>query len=348
MSTIKKVSIAVLLLGLGFCAYFSYFVYQAVFAPNTKFETPEIEFFVATNDSYSLLLKKLNPLVKNVETLNQVARKKGYASNIKPGRYILKQGMNNNALINTLRSGNKPVKVSFNNQERLENLAGRISKQIEPDSIALLHAMLDTQFLEKTGFNVDNTLAMYLANSYEFYWNTGAADFCEKMYQEYLKFWTKERLSMANNIDLTPIEVINLASIVHKETVKIDERPRVAGVYLNRLKLGMMLQADPTVIYAIKKSEGNYDRIIKRVLNKDLELDSPYNTYQRVGIPPGPIVMPDLSAIDAVLNPEKHDFLYFVADVKRVGYHQFAKTLEQHNANKRAYVQWINQMGIYR
>ena len=139
-----------------------------------------------------------------------------------------------------------------------------------------------------------------------------------------------------------------MASIVHKETAKVDERPRVAGVYLNRLRTGMMLQADPTVIYALKLNSGNFDTIIKRVLYKDLELDSPYNTYKVTGLPPGPIAMPDITAIDAVLNPESHEYFYFVANVENFGYHKFAKTLAQHNRNKEQYVRWINSQKINR
>ena len=168
------------------------------------------------------------------------------------------------------------------------------------------------------------------------------------MLTEYKRFWNQKRLEKAKALDLNRSEVIALAAVVHKETAKVDERPRVAGVYLNRIRRGMLLQADPTVIYAIKKHTGNYDTIIKRVLYKDLELDSPFNTYKYVGIPPGPIIMPDISAVDAVLSPEKHDFLYFVANVENFGYHMFAKTLAQHNRNKEQYVRWINKQKIRR
>jgi len=256
--------------------------------------------------------------------------------------------MNNNEIINSIRSKNIPVKVSFNNQERLENLAGRIAFQIEADSLTLLNVMRDKTFLEKNGFNANTALAMYIPNSYEFFWNKSAERFRDKMLKEYNRFWTKSRLEKAKKLNLSENEVISLAAIVHKETAKVDERPRVAGVYLNRIRRGMPLQADPTVIYAVKKSSGDFNKVIKRVLYKDLELDSPYNTYKSAGIPPGPIFMPDVSAIDAVLNAEKHNYLYFVANVKNFGYHKFAKTLAQHNVNKQEYVRWINKQGINR
>jgi UPF0755 protein len=168
------------------------------------------------------------------------------------------------------------------------------------------------------------------------------------MLKEYNRFWTEARIDKAKSLNLSPKQVMILASIVQKETAKSDERPRVAGVYLNRLKIRMPLQADPTVIYAIKKSTNDFNQVIKRVLYKDLELDSPYNTYKYAGLPPGLIAMPDISAIDAVLNPEKHDYFYFVADVNNFGYHKFAKTLSQHNVNRQEYVRWINQQGVNR
>ena len=155
-------------------------------------------------------------------------------------------------------------------------------------------------------------------------------------------------MQKAEEQGLKPNEVIALAAIVQKETVKVDERPRVAGVYLNRVKKGMLLQADPTVIFAIKKETGNYDTIIKRVLYSDLEIDSPYNTYKYAGIPPGPITMPDISAIEAVLNPEKHKYLFFVANVSDFGYHLFAESAAQHDRNKVQYIRWLNAKKVHR
>ena len=189
---------------------------------------------------------------------------------------------------------------------------------------------------------------MYVPNSYEFFWNTNAEQFRARMLKEYKRFWNASRLAKAAQLEMNPLEVVSLAAVVHKETAKVDERPRVAGVYLNRLRNNMLLQADPTVIYALKLHAGDFNQVIKRVLYKDLELDSPYNTYKYAGVPPGPITMPDITAVDAVLNAEKHDFYYFVANVERFGYHKFAKSLAQHNRNKVQYVRWINQQNINR
>ncbi|MFM2264816.1 MAG: hypothetical protein RLZ77_232, partial [Bacteroidota bacterium] len=265
----------------------------------------------------------------------------------KAGRFLLKKGMNSNEIVNALRQ-NIPVKLAFNNQERLENFAGRIGAQLEADSLSVLNACLDPQFLANNGLNKNNVLSIFIPNSYEFFWNTSAEVFRDKMLKEYHKFWTSARVEKAKKLNLNPEEVIALASIVHKETVKADERPLVAGVYLNRLQKGMKLEADPTVIYAVKLVSNDFNQVIKRVLFKDLETNSPYNTYKFVGLPPGPIAMPDISAIDAVLNPAKHNYIYFCASVTRFGYHEFAVTPAQHEGNRKKYVAWVSSQGIKR
>ncbi len=345
---IRKLLKLIVVLGLVVGGILTYLVYRAIFAPNTKFNNEEAYVFVPSDADFEDVIQTLNPLLEHSNTFVQVANRKGYPANIRPGKYRIKKGMNNNEIVNSLRSGNIPVKVAFNNQENLADLAGRISSQIEADSLGLLTAFEDRSFLKVNGFNEDTKLAMYLPNSYEFFWNTSAEGFRQRMLTEYKKFWNESRMKKATELGLLPIEVITLASVVQKETAKVDERPRVAGVYLNRLKKGMSLQADPTVIYAIKKLSGNFDTIIKRVLYKDLELDSPYNTYKYAGLPPGPITMPDITAIEAVLNPEKHDYYYFVANVENFGYHKFAKDLVQHNRNKEQYIRWINSQKINR
>ncbi|MBT8209114.1 MAG: endolytic transglycosylase MltG [Eudoraea sp.] len=345
---IKRLLLIIVFLGLVGAGTFAYMVYDSFFLPNTSFNNEEAYIYIPSNADFSEVKARLEPLLDDLEAFEAVAKRKQYISRVKPGKYVLRNGMNNNEIINALRIGNIPVKVSFNNQESLPLLAGRISGQIEADSISLLKAMQDTAFLREQGLPADAALAIYLPNSYEFYWNTSALEFRERMLQEYKRYWNTERIQKAENKGLTPVQVISLASIVHKETSKVEERPRVAGVYLNRLKRKMLLQADPTVIFAIKKESGNYDTVIKRVLYRDLALDSPYNTYRYPGIPPGPIAMPDISAIEAVLNAEKHDFLYFVADVEAFGYHKFAKTLSQHNRNKVQYVRWLNGQNVNR
>ncbi|SHI53844.1 UPF0755 protein [Mesonia phycicola] len=345
---IKKILVIISLLGIVGLGVFSYFVYNSIFTANTNFSSDTQEVFVPTNAEYAEVIEQLKPLVKDISSFDAIARKKGYANNLKPGRFILKKGMNNNEIVNTLRSNNQPVAVVFNNQERIENLAGRIAMQIEADSISLLEVMQDSTFLAENNFKAETALAMYIPNQYQLYWNTSAETFRNRMLKEYQRFWNEDRMAKANKINLTPNQVYTLAAVVQKETAKVDERKRVAGVYMNRYNRGIKLDADPTVIYAVKKKNNNFDTVIKRVLYKDLETDSPYNTYKYAGLPPGPIAMPDISAIDAVLNYENHDYYYFVANPENPGYHKFAKTLRQHNNNRQAYVRWINKMGINR
>ena len=345
---IKRIILIISLLGVLAASIFTYKIYTVIFTPNTAFKSEQASIFIPTNTRFTELLTKLNPLLKNVENFTMLASRKGYTNNIKAGKYLIKKGMNNNDIINTLRSNNTPVKVTFNNQETVAKLAGRIAKQIEADSLSLLNAFNDEGFLNANNFNKKNALTMYIPNSYQFFWNTSATAFRNRMLSEYKQFWNKNRLEKAAKVNLSPEEVIALAAIVQKETAKVDERSRIAGVYLNRLKKRMPLQADPTVAYAIKETLKNPDTIIKRILLKDLKIDSKYNTYKYRGLPPGPIIMPDISTIEAVLNPEKHNYLYFVADVNRPGYHLFAKTLTSHNNNRSRYIKWLNKQRIYR
>ena len=345
---LKKILLTVVLLGLVGMAGFSYYVYQNIFTPNTGFNNPQAHVFIPTGATFKMVQEELSPLLKDMNTFVTVAQRKGYSSNIKAGHFIIKKGSNNNEIINSIRSGNIPVTIKFNNQERLEDLAGHLAKQIELDSASLLDTMLDVDFLKVSGFTQDTALGMYIANSYEVYWNTSPKAFCQKMLREYNAFWNTSRVAKAKAISLSKDQVMALAAIVQKETAMIQERPMVAGLYLNRLKKGMLLQADPTVIFAKKKTENNFKQVIKRVLFKDLKIASPYNTYKYSGVPPGPITMPDVSAIDGVLNYKKHGFYFMVADVENFGYHKFAKTLSAHNRNKKQYVNWINKQGVKR
>ncbi len=344
----KKIILTISLIGVLIGTYFVINFYQIFFWDNTQFKNEASYVFIDRDDTIDSLDIQLLPLLKSVDRFRIAANKKGYADRLKPGKYKLTPNLGNNQIINILRSQRLTVKVVFNNQERLENLAERIADQIEPDETSLLEAFYDEGFLKSNGFTKENALTMYLPNSYDVFWDASPEVFRDLMLKNYQIFWNKERLLKASALNLTPMQVYILASIVHKESVKVEEQPRIAGLYLNRLKKGMKLQADPTVIFAIKKASGNFDQQIKRVLYKDLRLKSPYNTYKIKGLPPGPIAMPDLSAIEAVLNPEKHSYLYFVASPEKPGYHLFAKTLVQHNINKKAYVRWINKQKIFR
>ncbi|GJQ06209.1 aminodeoxychorismate lyase [Capnocytophaga cynodegmi] len=345
---LKRIILVASVIGVVILGIFSYFVYNAVLSPNTNFQEKEVTIYIPTGSNFNEVIHKISPYLSDIETFKRVAIQKKYAHNVKAGKYIIKRGSNNNDIVNTLRSKNVPIKLTFNNQDRLQDLAGRISQQIEADSLSLLKSFLETSFLSENQFSDKDAIAMYLPNTYEFFWNTSAEQFRDRMLKEYNRFWTEEKKLKAENQNLNPKQVNVLASIVQKETAQVSERSRVAGVYLNRLKSNMLLQADPTVIFAIKEHSGNYDTIIRRVLNRDLEIDSPYNTYKYAGLPPAPIAMPDVSSIEAVLNPEKHDFFYFVADIEKPGFHKFARTYNQHLINSKAYHKWINSQGIRR
>ncbi len=342
----KKKKILVLLAIIGIIGLIvAYNFYSKIYAPNIKEDST---LYISSDTNFDQLVKQITPLLKNKNSFVWVAQKKNYPNTIKSGKYDLKKGTNNNNLVNLLRSGNQaPIRLSFNNQDTLEKLAGRISQQIEPDSITLLNSFKDSDFLSDNDFTKQTALGMYIPNSYEVYWNTSATSFRSKMLKEYNRFWTNKRKSKAKTQKLSINQVITLASIVQKETASVDERPRVAGLYLNRLNDGWPLQADPTVIFAIKEKLGQ-NTIIKRVLLKDLEIDSKYNTYKYAGLPPGPISMPDISSINAVLNPEDHDYYYMCADVNQLNKHVFAKTLSQHNRNAAKYQKWLNKQGVNR
>ena len=339
--TISAVAIISVLLIYGFI------LISKIFSSNTKFEEKEVYVYVPTDANYADVKKILAPYIKNFDNFELVAEKRDYPQNVKSGRFLLKKDMNNIDLVRAMRS-NIPVKLVFNNQERLENFAGRIGAEIEADSLSLLKAIKDSTFLAANGFNEENVFAMFIPNTYEVYWNTSAEKFRDKMIKEYHNFWTAERIEKAKKQGLTPVQATILASIVHKESVKKDERPRIAGVYLNRLRLEMPLQADPTVIYALKLRDNNFDQVIKRVFYNDLVMRSPYNTYVNKGLPPGPIAMPDITALEAVLNPEKNDYIYFCASVERFRYHEFAATMAEHNVNAKNYFDWIASKGVTR
>ena len=345
---IKKILWIIALIGLMVAAYFAYFVYEAMFKTNTAFNNEEAYIYVPTNASYKDVREQLEPLLIDIDAFDALATQKKYTTNLKAGKYVIKKGMNNNDIINSIRIGNQPIKLSFNNQESLEKLAGRISQQIEADSLSLLKAMTDSTFLKSSGFLDKTALGMYIPNSYEVFWNTSGEAFRDRMLKEYNRFWNADRNAKAKAIGLTRDEVMALASIVYEESKQPSEQPRIAGVYLNRIRIGMPLQADPTLKFAAYKLPKYKNTVIKRVLNVHKEIESPYNTYKYAGLPPGLIAMPDISAVDAVLNSEKHSYLYFAANAKKPGFHKFAKTLVQHNVNAREYQRYLSSQGINR
>jgi UPF0755 protein len=323
---------------------FGYRYYQKIFGSAI---TKEHILFVRSTDSLLDVQKEIATISKDSDAFLWVAAKKNFLKP-KAGRYFIADGMSNNDLVNMLRIGRQtPLKLSFNNQDTLEKFAGRVSTQIAADSVSLLTAFKNENFLTVNNLTTKSVLQIFIPNTYEFYWTVSPKEFRRKMLISYKRFWNKSRLQKAKKLNLTNEEVITLASIVQKETAQTSERPVVAGLYLNRLKNGWPLQADPTIIYCIKEKRGqDYD--IKRVLNVDLEIKSPYNTYKNQGLPPTLISMPDISAIDGVLNAQEHNYFYMCADVRKLGYHTFARSLAQHNRNAAKYHQWMNKQKVHR
>lgn len=343
-SGIKKFFIVFALLLIAGAGIIGYDYYQRVFTPNTSQGISENTFFyIHTGAGFDEVLSDLQKqhLLLNIESFAWLAERMSYTQKVLPGRYKLRSGMNNKELISLLRSGKQqPVNVVFNNIRTKEQLAGRIARQIEADSVSILTQLKNDSLLDKLKLTEENAMVLFIPNTYEFYWNTSAKKFVTRMAKEYDKFWNKERKQKAESLNLKPSEVAVLASIVQQESNKKDEKPRIAGVYLNRLRTGCLLEADPTLVFA------SGDFTIKRVLNIHKEIDSPYNTYKCKGLPPGPICVPTPSSIDAVLNYEKHDYVYFCAKDDLSGYHNFAVTLSQHMANARKFHAELNRRRI--
>jgi UPF0755 protein len=319
---------------------------NVIFGPNVDTgNVKEAEIYIPSNPTFAEVVDILNftGYIIDIEKFKWVAERKNYPSNVKSGRYILKDKMSNNELINMLRAGKQaPVNVIFNNIRTFEELSGKIAKFLESDSIQFIEILKNSETYEQYDFDKNNFLSMFIPNTYQIYWNTTPEDFVLRMNQEYKRFWNEARLEKAEKAGLTPLEVSVLASIVDEETTKNNEKARVAGLYINRLRTKMRLEADPTIKFAM----GNFS--INRVLTRDLKIESPYNTYIHTGLPPGPIRMPSIQGIDAVLNYEKHDYIFMCAKSDFSGYHDFAKTLEQHNRNAVKYRQALKNLRIYR
>jgi len=321
-------------------------LYLIAFKANTNSSEEGIEIFIDEAFDIKTLANLLHDqgLVINTSSFNWTATLMSFKkTSVKPGRYLFSETLNNRQLISILRSGRQsPVNITFNNVRDIEELAGRITNNIQLDSLGFLNEIQNDDLLDSLGFNNEDILTLFIPNTYEVFWNISFESLINRMESEHNRFWTKERLAKAEALKLNPKEVYTLASIVEKETIANSEKKRIAGVYYNRLERDMLLQADPTVVFA------NGDFEIRRVLNKHLEIDSPYNTYKYLGLPPGPIYMPDINSIDAVLNKENHKYLFFCAKADNSGLHAFAETSAQHAANARRFHNWLNKQRIYK
>jgi UPF0755 protein len=288
----------------------------------------------------SAILKKKN-LIDNINDFTWLAKQMKYVNHIKPGKYKLHNGMSNKEIIEMLRAGRQlSVKLSINNIRKLDGLAMLVSSKLEADSSDVVKLFNDSVFLSQHGFNTYNAISVIIPNTYEIYWNTNAEEFFERMLKEYNKFWTDKRVKMASDLGLDPKEVSVVASIVEKETRQKEEKPILAGIYLNRLAQGWKLEADPTLIYAAN------DFTIKRVLNIHKQIVSPYNTYLNFGLPPGPICTPSIESIEAVLNRKESNYMFFCAREDFSGFHNYAATYTEHKHNARLFQAALDRRGI--
>lgn len=347
---IKKILIIAIFLFLAISGLLAFDFYRKIFSPNVKISDKESAYlYVKIGSTLSDVTNELfsRGYIKNASSFEWVANRKNYfkPEQIKPGKYKIKSGMSNNDLVNLLRSGNQvPVRINLSNVRTVYQIAGLASKNLELDSLKLLELMRNSEYLSKQfGLNKRTVFSLFIPDTYEFFWNTDEQTFLNKMAVYYKEFWTDERIQKAESIGFSQFEVAILASIVQSEqSRKKDERPIIAGLYINRLKKEMKLESDPTVIYAI----GDFS--IKRVIGKDLKTDSPFNTYRNYGLPPAPIILAEKDAMDAVLNHQKHNYIFMCAKEDLSGYHYFAENYLQHKIYAARYRNALNKRGIIR
>jgi len=335
-------SLSLFALFLIFCIFL---LYRLLFGLSLKTGGENTILYIPEGSTYFQAIDtiKAHFSIPDPKVFNWIAEKKNYPALVKPGRYIIDTDLSYTGLINLLRSGRQtPVNVTFNNIRTLNELAGRIGGQINADSVQLINFLMDPDNYSKDGFTKETVISVFIPNTYQLFWNTNAEGFYSRMYREYIRFWNDDRQAKAKTTNLTQIEVSILASIIDDEVAKPEEKPKIAGVYLNRLKRGIPLQACPTIKFALN------DWTITRVLKAYLEVDSPYNTYKHYGFPPGPIGCATIEGIDAVLNAEKHDYLFFAAKADFSGYHNFSRTLTEHNRYAAEYQRELNRRKIYK
>lgn len=324
---------------------FSFYFYQVFYGANVLQEAQPKTMLVDKDDNFDSLRNNLldAKIIDDVISFSFVAKVLGYQDNVKPGLYFFEPEMTNLQAVRRLRSGDQvPVDVTFNNVRFKEDLVEKIVSTTGIDGNEFLRLLNDDDYVAELGFNKETIMAMFIPNTYEVYWTISEKDLFARMKQEYDKFWNSTRKAKAAEVGLSPEEISTLAAIVQDEMYVVSESPKIAGLYLNRIKKNMLLQADPTVKFAL----GDFS--IQRVLTADLRVDSPYNTYKHRGLPPGPINLPTIASIDAVLNYEKHDYIYMCAKEDFSGYHRFAEDLTTHNKNAKLLHRALNKRNIYR
>jgi UPF0755 protein len=338
----RKIIVAILFLLVISGVIVAGILYSRINSPFFSIKEP-VSIYIDEKRDYNKLLADLKSeaKIKDLALFEALATRMNYSKNSKPGKYQIKPSMTCLEAVRMLRNGQQtPVKITFNNIRLKTDLAERVGEQLMSGPERLLEALNNPVVCESLGFDTTTIVSMFIPNTYEMYWTLTVDNFLQRMKKEYDRFWTAERLEKAKELSLSPVEVSVLASIVEEETADKPEYPVVAGLYINRLRKGMLLQADPTVKFAIG------DVMLRRILFSHLEVDSPYNTYKHQGLPPGPIRIPSISGIDAVLNYTQHYYLYMVAKEDFSGKHNFAVSLSEHNRNARKYQEALNRNHI--
>lgn len=334
----RKKIIIVLLLLLVLLGVAAYKVYTWIFLSGLTVD--KYELFIPTGSDYAAVYQKLTQaaVLRDAKGFDFTAKQMKYPEKVKPGRYVLKKGMSNRDLVGKLRTGNQdPVKFTFVKFRLKKDIVKALEGKFEFNPKEVEKLLDDDTFLKEYGLNANTSIALFIPNTYNLNWNVTAKEFVERMRFEYNRFWNEARTTKAKNLNLTPLDVMNVAAIVEEETNQNDEKARIAGVYLNRLKKGWELGADPTVKYAV----GDFS--LKRVLNEHTAVENPYNTYRNVGLPPGPICTPSIPSIEGVLDAETHNYMYFCAQPGLTGHHNFAVDAAGHQKNAQEYHTWLKQ-----
>ena len=338
--TIGLLILAVLVAGL----YFAWKPLKAIYFSGVPAQLEQTILLIPTGASFEQVVDSLsdNGLITDEGSFRWLAEKMKYVRPVmRAGRYNIQAGWTNRQLIQHLRAGKQePVNVVLNNERLPEEVAGQVARFLETDSLSLLQAFRDPGVLAEMSYTSETLISLFIPNTYQMFWNTDAEGFLERMIKEHEAFWSKnERRVKAQALNMTPEQVYTLASIVERETNNNAEKPTIAGVYLNRLDINMLLQADPTSVFATR------DFATRRVTEFHTTFNSPYNTYVYKGLPPGPISMASISSIDAVLNHQKHNYLYFCAKPDDSGAHNFAETYTAHLVNARRFQSWLQKRG---
>lgn len=324
---------------------FTFYFYQIIYSPNFLVEQENRYVYIPSGATFEDVQKIVydEQFVNDPISFGMLAKFMKYDELVKPGKYLIVKNSTNITVIRKLRIGDQaPVRITFNNSRLLPDVAEKLTVNLQLDQDEFLNLISLDNTASKYGLDQETFRCMFIPNTYEVFWTISGEQLVDRLHKEYERFWNNERLEKADKIGLDPIQVTILASIVQAEISHNNESPTVAGLYINRLKRNMPLQADPTLIYAIG------DFTIKRVLNIHKEIDSPYNTYKYIGLPPGPINFPTIISIDAVLNYKEHNYIYMCAKEDFSGYHNFSSSLKQHSINAKKYQQALNKAKLFR